>query len=82
MKIPAAQSAARRYFDEGELDYQDGIELDACPYPMDSQAGLNWTAGWESAQHEDEQAGIDEAEDRRLDDPRHGQAADLNKWRY
>lgn len=76
-KIPAHSTQARAHFDEGELAFQDEIPQDDCPYPFDSTAGANWCAGWDSA--ENENATI--TDDNAHNDPRHGQAADLNRSR-
>lgn len=73
--VPAAQSSARSYFDEGELAFQDGETRDSCPYPWDSAACANWIAGWDSAEYEDSQVSNDDAHN----DPRRGQADELNR---
>ena len=74
-KIPAMQTRARSYFDEGELAFQDGENRDECPYPWESSAAANWLAGWDAADYENARMSNDDA----YNDPRHGQARELNR---
>lgn len=70
-------SRARECFDEGEEAFHDGIERDDCPYPDESSEAANWCAGWDSAEHENNENAKDDA----YNDPRRGQAYDLNRGR-
>lgn len=71
------QTRARQCFDEGEEAFGQDDELDDCPYPMESTEGANWIAGFEAAAYENSTISNDDA----YNDPRRGQAADLNRGR-
>lgn len=62
-------------FQEGEAAFEAEKEQNDCPYEFNSKPYMEWQAGWESADWANEQQGVGEAEDRRLDDPSHGQGA-------
>lgn len=66
---------------EGMRAFDEEIGMDECPYDADSTFGILWAQGWESAAGLAEIEAEREQEDRRLDDPRHGQARDINRGR-
>jgi len=68
-------------FEEGEHAWERGIAVDACPYPQRSGDAAEWRAGWYYASDCEAETPVVKVrtEDERLDDPRHGQAAHLNK---
>jgi hypothetical protein len=70
-------SAWRYYYDEGLRAAQDGHPPEAIPYPPDSAEGGAWKDGFEAYD-----GGREVAEHERLDDPRHGQAKDINNGRF
>jgi ribosome modulation factor len=57
--------------EEGDAAYQDGLCLEECPYAPKSLMWEYWCEGWREAYDADAPARESEAEDRRLDDPRH-----------
>ena len=66
---------AKQYYDDGYAAYCDGACEDECPYAPKSSAGEYWLDGWKAAL---EEIGPEPSDDA-YNDPRHGQAADLNR---
>jgi len=68
-------------FEEGEAAWEQGVPLSANPYPQRSGDAAEWRAGWHYAADcaHFEKLARESDEDERLDDPRRGQAAFLNR---
>lgn len=69
--LPRRMSAV--YFQQGEEAFEADTNKDDCPYPFDSAEASYWCAGWDAAAYESSELLRGQAEDERLDDPRHGQ---------
>ena len=65
--------------EEGDRAYQDGLGIDECPYAKASDHWQYWCDGWREACDADAPIREREERDRQLDDPRRGQAKDLNR---
>lgn len=59
---------------EGYEAYNEGLHSEECPYDKASTFALQWLDGWREAYDDALPARESEAEDKRLDSPRHGQA--------
>ena len=57
---------------EGYAAYEDGLHSDECPYERGSAFASEWLEGWREAYNDSAPARESEAEDKRLDDQRHG----------
>ena len=66
---------------EGMRAFEEEIGIEECPYDSQSTFGILWTTGWESMAGLAEIEAERQMEDQRLDDPRHGQAAGINRNR-
>jgi ribosome modulation factor len=66
-------------YDAGRQAYLDGQHDDVNPYQFGTQLYDDWEHGWDSA-FQAEWRGLQmDAQDRVLDDPRRGQARDINR---
>lgn len=73
--------AQQDVYRDGMQAFADEIDIDECPHDPQSTFGILWAQGWESAAGLAEREYERQKEDQRLDDPRHGQAKDINRGR-
>ena len=72
---PLPRRISARFFWEGADAFRDRLDKERCPYSWGGPEAAYWTAGWEAAQWEDARISDDDA----YNDPRHGQAEELNR---